>query len=111
MPRARPLGRDEAALLVEAQRRGCYPATLGHLADGQHPIHGGIAAQFPLDFKLTLTCRQAASLAEGAMAMENHIDIRGLRVAVTGGTSGLGLALVRRLAAEGARIAFIARSP
>src|SRR5262249_5058565 len=33
-----------------------------------------------------------------------------LRVAITGGTSGLGLALVRRLAAEGARIAFVARS-
>ena len=27
--------------------------------------------------------------------MENHIDIKGLRVAVTGGTSGLGLALVQ----------------
>jgi NAD(P)-dependent dehydrogenase (short-subunit alcohol dehydrogenase family) len=32
-----------------------------------------------------------------------------LRVAVTGGTSGLGLALVRRLHLEGARVAFIAR--
>jgi NAD(P)-dependent dehydrogenase (short-subunit alcohol dehydrogenase family) len=42
--------------------------------------------------------------------MENHIDIKGLRVAVTGGTSGLGLALVRRLSAEGARIAFVSRS-
>lgn len=42
--------------------------------------------------------------------MENHIGIKGLRVAVTGGTSGLGLALVRRLATEGARIAFVARS-
>ena len=42
--------------------------------------------------------------------MENHTDIKGLRVAVTGGTSGLGLALVRRLAAEGARVAFVARS-
>jgi NAD(P)-dependent dehydrogenase (short-subunit alcohol dehydrogenase family) len=41
--------------------------------------------------------------------MENHIDIKALRVAVTGGTSGLGLALVRRLAAEGARVAFVAR--
>src|SRR5262245_62229808 len=41
--------------------------------------------------------------------MENHIVLEGLRVAVTGGTSGLGLALVRRLAAEGARIAFVAR--
>jgi NAD(P)-dependent dehydrogenase (short-subunit alcohol dehydrogenase family) len=42
--------------------------------------------------------------------MANCDDIEGLRVAVTGGTSGLGLALVRRLAVERARIAFIARS-
>jgi len=42
--------------------------------------------------------------------MENNVEIKGLRVAITGGTSGLGLALVRRLAAEGARIAFVARN-
>ena len=42
--------------------------------------------------------------------MQNDIDLRGLRVAVTGGTSGLGLALVRLLAARGARVAFVARS-
>ena len=34
----------------------------------------------------------------------------GLNVAVTGGTSGLGLALVRELRARGARVAFVARS-
>ena len=34
---------------------------------------------------------------------------QGLRVAITGGTSGLGLALVRELADRGARVAFIAR--
>src|SRR5712692_2671622 len=33
----------------------------------------------------------------------------GLRVAVTGGTSGLGLALVRELSGRGARVAFVAR--
>jgi NAD(P)-dependent dehydrogenase (short-subunit alcohol dehydrogenase family) len=33
----------------------------------------------------------------------------GLRVAVTGGTSGLGLALVREFARRGARVAFVAR--
>src|SRR5262249_46275089 len=35
----------------------------------------------------------------------------GLRVAVTGGTSGLGLALVRELRRRGARVAFVARTP
>src|SRR5262245_2208526 len=33
----------------------------------------------------------------------------GVRVAVTGGTSGLGLALVRQLHEQGARVAFVAR--
>jgi NAD(P)-dependent dehydrogenase (short-subunit alcohol dehydrogenase family) len=35
----------------------------------------------------------------------------GLRVAVTGGTSGLGLALVRELLGRGAHVAFVARTP
>jgi NAD(P)-dependent dehydrogenase (short-subunit alcohol dehydrogenase family) len=34
----------------------------------------------------------------------------GLRVAITGGTSGLGLALVRELLRRGARVAFVARN-
>ncbi|MEZ2131922.1 MULTISPECIES: SDR family NAD(P)-dependent oxidoreductase [unclassified Sinorhizobium] len=42
--------------------------------------------------------------------MQTNIDLQGLRVAVTGGTSGLGLALVRQLTAKGARVAFIART-
>ena len=37
-----------------------------------------------------------------------HLD--GLRVAITGGTSGLGLALVRELVNRGARVAFVART-
>ncbi|MBT8249739.1 MAG: SDR family oxidoreductase [Acidimicrobiales bacterium] len=40
----------------------------------------------------------------------NDATISGLRVAVTGGTSGLGLALVRLLAAGGAHVAFVART-
>jgi NAD(P)-dependent dehydrogenase (short-subunit alcohol dehydrogenase family) len=36
--------------------------------------------------------------------------LQGLRVAVTGGTSGLGLALVRELHGRGARVAFVART-
>jgi NAD(P)-dependent dehydrogenase (short-subunit alcohol dehydrogenase family) len=35
----------------------------------------------------------------------------GVRVAITGGTSGLGLALVRELLHRGARVAFVARTP
>lgn len=37
--------------------------------------------------------------------------LSGLRIAVTGGTSGLGLALVRELSRRGARVAFVARTP
>ena len=36
--------------------------------------------------------------------------LSGLRVAITGGTSGLGLALVRELSRRGARVAFVART-
>lgn len=37
-------------------------------------------------------------------------DFTGLRAAITGGTSGLGLALVEELLARGARVAFVART-
>src|SRR5687768_2005609 len=42
--------------------------------------------------------------------MPIYSDLKELRVAVTGGTSGLGLALVRLLAARGAHVAFVART-
>jgi NAD(P)-dependent dehydrogenase (short-subunit alcohol dehydrogenase family) len=42
--------------------------------------------------------------------MQTGTDLEGLRVAVTGGTSGLGLAVVRLLAARGARVALVART-
>ena len=38
-----------------------------------------------------------------------HTSIRGRRIAITGGTSGLGLALVRQLLDAGADVAFVAR--
>jgi NAD(P)-dependent dehydrogenase (short-subunit alcohol dehydrogenase family) len=37
-------------------------------------------------------------------------DMQSTRVLITGGTSGLGLALVRELTARGARVAFVART-
>ncbi|AJC83350.1 SDR family oxidoreductase (plasmid) [Rhizobium sophoriradicis] len=42
--------------------------------------------------------------------MQANIDLQGLRVGITGGTSGLGLALVRQLAKKGASVAFVART-
>jgi len=41
---------------------------------------------------------------------EGDDPLPGLRVAITGGTSGLGLALVRELHGRGARVAFVART-
>src|SRR5688572_14608575 len=37
-------------------------------------------------------------------------NMHGVRIAITGGTSGLGLALVRELLGRGARVAFVART-
>jgi NAD(P)-dependent dehydrogenase (short-subunit alcohol dehydrogenase family) len=39
----------------------------------------------------------------------NDTDLRGMRIAITGGTSGLGLALVREWGRRGASVAFVAR--
>jgi len=45
--------------------------------------------------------------SSGTITVDPFLD---LRVAVTGGTSGLGLALVRELRARGAKVAFVART-
>lgn len=42
--------------------------------------------------------------------MNDRFDFDGLRVAITGGTSGLGLALVRIFASKGAKVALVART-
>ena len=42
--------------------------------------------------------------------MQTAVDLKQLRIAITGGTSGLGLALVRQLVARGAQVAFVART-
>lgn len=42
---------------------------------------------------------------------ETSRHLHGVRVAITGGTSGLGLALVRELTQRGAQVALIARTP
>jgi NAD(P)-dependent dehydrogenase (short-subunit alcohol dehydrogenase family) len=44
-----------------------------------------------------------------AKSRDGTQDLAGLKVAITGGTSGLGLALVRALQRRGARLAFCAR--
>src|SRR3979490_782684 len=82
----------------------------------------------PLDFKLTLSCRMledfdsprtgmhmnntahdVTNLSSPAVPRSTHDPFAGLRVAITGGTAGLGLALVRHLLDRGAHVAFVAR--
>jgi len=52
-------------------------------------------------------------IQEGAHDFDQRLSVAsiftGLRIAVTGGTAGLGLALVRELAGRGADVAFVAR--
>jgi NAD(P)-dependent dehydrogenase (short-subunit alcohol dehydrogenase family) len=69
----------------------------------------------PLDKPLVRMHRDAyrhpiptKTASELLMNASNH-PIENLRVAITGGTSGLGLALVKALHAQGAKVAFIAR--
>ena len=50
------------------------------------------------------------SLAVTEREKEAGKELRGVRIAITGGTSGLGLALLRESRARGARVAFVART-
>lgn len=61
-----------------------------------------------LSARLPLT-KDYSLQSKGMKSMTND-DFSGLRVAITGGTSGLGLALVRELLSRGARVAFVART-
>src|SRR5690349_2672230 len=63
----------------------------------------------PLDLKLTLTCSLAGVHRSHRRSPMTHASLHGLRVAVTGGTSGLGRALVAELLRRGGRVAFVAR--
>jgi NAD(P)-dependent dehydrogenase (short-subunit alcohol dehydrogenase family) len=55
--------------------------------------------------------RSGDQVKEIAMSVQQHqTPTRPLRIAITGGTSGLGLALVRAFVGQGARVAFVART-
>jgi NAD(P)-dependent dehydrogenase (short-subunit alcohol dehydrogenase family) len=47
---------------------------------------------------------------ETAQRVDQRTSLQGLRAVITGGTAGLGLALVRELHAHGASVAFVART-
>src|SRR5215216_2772259 len=59
---------------------------------------------------MTISTAAAEKLAAAPLQTLSTDPFSGLRVAITGGTSGLGLALVRELVNRGARVAFVART-
>ena len=54
--------------------------------------------------------KHAHSSADSSADTSTITTLNQLRVAITGGTSGLGLALVETLSAQGAQVAFVART-
>lgn len=63
----------------------------------------------PIDHPVVPADSSPAVAASGPQPVHSGDPFAGLRAAVTGGTSGLGLALVRELMRRGARVAFVAR--
>jgi NAD(P)-dependent dehydrogenase (short-subunit alcohol dehydrogenase family) len=59
---------------------------------------------------MTLTPQDFTDFTSPATRRPTPDPFAGLRVTITGGTSGLGLALVRHLHGRGARVAFVART-
>src|SRR6476660_6803733 len=59
---------------------------------------------------MTISSSAAEKLTPAPLVTPSTDPFSGLRVAITGGTSGLGLALVRELVNRGARVAFVART-
>ena len=59
---------------------------------------------------MTVSSNTAEKLTEASAQTITPSPFSGLRVAITGGTSGLGLALVRELSQNGAQVAFVART-
>lgn len=59
---------------------------------------------------MTISSSAAEKLLTAPLPALSTDSFSGLRVAITGGTSGLGLALVRELVNRGARVAFVART-
>src|SRR5215213_1168913 len=59
---------------------------------------------------MIISSSTAERLTEPPLQAFSEDPFSGLRIAITGGTSGLGLALVRELVNRGARVAFVART-
>jgi NAD(P)-dependent dehydrogenase (short-subunit alcohol dehydrogenase family) len=59
---------------------------------------------------MTISSSVAETFSEAPVTVPSPDPFNGLRVAITGGTSGLGLALVRELVNRGAHVAFVART-
>src|SRR4029078_7422206 len=80
---------------------------LGSIHTGAHVRGSDIP---PLQWTGRLDCRRASLRSFAHMRKHLQPDMQTPRVLITGGTSGLCLALVRELRARGASVAFVART-